>query len=362
MSHLARVRSSWRSNLTVHTEISSKAGVPDEFQGCHTMFVAGYVVDGHVPVKTIRVALFKLSGGFAALAGVLLSFLPLDALFAVNGAAFLVSAALLLPPVRDAALPAGEGLPGAFIAQFTVALLSALAAAWVLRALVERRPPGDLGFPLTRRATAELAGGLLAGAGAMALVVTILSIAGVFTWTRQDGGGWAALGTYGAALAAFAIPAAAEEAVFRGYLLDALREGSGALVAVTITSVLFAAAHGGNPGVAPLAFTNLLLAGVLLAVAVLRTGTLWLATGVHLGWNWVMAAPLDLPVSGLDPYDNPLYDAAPADPLWLSGGLFGPEGGLAGTFAALIALALIIRLTRPGAPLAPAAAHGRFQG
>jgi hypothetical protein len=35
-------------------EISRQAGVPDEFQGCHTMFVEGYVVDGHVPVTVVR--------------------------------------------------------------------------------------------------------------------------------------------------------------------------------------------------------------------------------------------------------------------------------------------------------------------
>jgi len=35
-------------------EISRKAGVPEKMQGCHTMFIDGYVVDGHVPVKVIR--------------------------------------------------------------------------------------------------------------------------------------------------------------------------------------------------------------------------------------------------------------------------------------------------------------------
>lgn len=280
-------------------------------------------------------------------------------LFLVLLFAFLLTAGLLFPRLGQDALPAGDGLSAAFIAPFTVMLLAALAAAWLLRVLAERRPAGGLGFPLTRRAPLALAGGVLAGAVAMIVVVAALSLAGVFTWTTRDGRAAATLGTYAVALAAFAIPAAAEEAVFRGYLLDALRAGAGPLVAVVVTSVLFAAAHGGNPGVAPLAFANLLLAGVLLAVAVLRTGTLWLATGVHLGWNWAMAGPLDLPVSGIDPYDTPLYDAAPAEPLWVSGGLFGPEGGLAGTAAALAALGLIIGLTRPGAPLAPAGAGRR---
>lgn len=34
--------------------ISRKAGVPVDLAGCHTMFVDGYVVDGHVPVDVVR--------------------------------------------------------------------------------------------------------------------------------------------------------------------------------------------------------------------------------------------------------------------------------------------------------------------
>lgn len=34
--------------------IKSKAGVPDALQSCHTAFVDGYVVEGHVPVEAIE--------------------------------------------------------------------------------------------------------------------------------------------------------------------------------------------------------------------------------------------------------------------------------------------------------------------
>src|SRR6267154_6240110 len=54
------------------TEISSKAGVPEELQGCHTMFVNDYVVDGHVPVKVIR----KLLSERPAIAGITLPGMP----------------------------------------------------------------------------------------------------------------------------------------------------------------------------------------------------------------------------------------------------------------------------------------------
>jgi hypothetical protein len=33
--------------------IKSRHGVPEEFEGCHTMLIDGYVVEGHVPLETI---------------------------------------------------------------------------------------------------------------------------------------------------------------------------------------------------------------------------------------------------------------------------------------------------------------------
>lgn len=34
--------------------INQKAGVPEALEGCHAMFVDGYVIQGHVPVDIIR--------------------------------------------------------------------------------------------------------------------------------------------------------------------------------------------------------------------------------------------------------------------------------------------------------------------
>jgi len=54
-------------------EISRKAGVPEQFQGCHTAFIEGYVVDGHVPVEAIR----KLLAERPAIAGITLPGMPM---------------------------------------------------------------------------------------------------------------------------------------------------------------------------------------------------------------------------------------------------------------------------------------------
>ena len=56
-------------------EISRKAGVPENLQGCHTMFVNGYVVDGLVPINTVR----KLLSEKPAIAGITLPGMPLGA-------------------------------------------------------------------------------------------------------------------------------------------------------------------------------------------------------------------------------------------------------------------------------------------
>ena len=53
-------------------EISRKAGIPEDLQGCHTSFIGNYVVDGHVPVNTIR----KLLAENPAIAGITLPGMP----------------------------------------------------------------------------------------------------------------------------------------------------------------------------------------------------------------------------------------------------------------------------------------------
>ena len=56
-------------------EISRKAGVPENLEGCHTMFVGGYVVDGHVPVDIVK----RLLSERPPIAGITLPGMPLGA-------------------------------------------------------------------------------------------------------------------------------------------------------------------------------------------------------------------------------------------------------------------------------------------
>lgn len=227
--------------------------------------------------------------------------------------------------------------------------LATVLAGWVTLRWLDRRPAVALGLPPGRFAFIETTTGTAIGAAILAVAAALIVVPGGLVFTGDSG----TMGEYAAflllTLVYFGIAAAFEEALFRGYPFQVLVEWIGVWPAVLIGSILFAIVHGQNPNVTPLAILNIFLAGVMLSIAYLRTLSLWFATGVHLGWNWMMASVLALPVSGLE-FDTPLYDAVPVGaPLW-NGGDFGPEGGIASTVILLLAIVGLLRWKR----LAPA--------
>ena len=85
------------------------------------------------------------------------------------------------------------------------------------------------------------------------------------------------------------VQATAEELMFRGYLLQQLALRSrNPLVWAVLPSALFGALHwsGAMPGEAGLMYVGTtFLMGIALAVLVSRTGSLWAAAGMHVGFN-----------------------------------------------------------------------------
>jgi hypothetical protein len=237
--------------------------------------------------------------------------------------------------VMLASIAAAIGGRVAALAGFPVMLGSAVLAGWGMLALVDRRRPGALGFALDPAAIKDSVAGLGMGGAMLGAAVALLAVASMARWVADDG----TVPEYVAALATsfvfFAVAAAAEEAVFRGYAFQALVQGVGVWPATLASSALFAYLHAGNPNVTPGALANIFLAGVMLAVAYLRTRSLWFATAVHLGWNWTMASLLDFPVSGLV-RDMPLYTARETGPDWVTGGSFGPEAGIAASLTIVL--------------------------
>ena len=138
------------------------------------------------------------------------------------------------------------------------------------------------------------------------------------------------------------VAALAEELLFRGYPLARLAEPVGKVWASLVLAVVFAAAHGANPDVAPLGLVNVGLASLVLSAAFFTPGGLPLAWGVHFGWNGGLALGADAPVSGLT-FDIPVLGFLPGRSTWVTGGAFGPEGGVAASVAMAGALIWLSR-------------------
>lgn len=261
-----------------------------------------------------------------------------------------VALLLLLASLGRVLLPSAWLEAGFLWWSVGLGLTAALGATWLMLRGVERMPLAAVGLPWDRTSLAEAAGGALFGAIVIGAVVVVLAAAG---WAEWSLGAGSAVQRSAAALSLTAFlggAALAEELLFRGYPFQTLCEGAGPAVALAITSLVFGLLHAGNPFAAPLPLVNIALAGVLLGIAYWKTWSLWFATGVHFGWNWTMAVPAGLPVSGLGLTGGGPEGSLRGPEIW-TGGAFGPEGGLVTTGVTLLAIAWLWRTERVGPAL-----------
>mgnify|MGYP006270523661 CR=1 FL=1 len=199
---------------------------------------------------------------------------------------------------------------------------------------LEGRRLRDLGFSWGVPWLRDLALGALGGALLIALTALVVRGAGGFHvgLTALLTPLWFWLGV-----------AFNEELITRGYPFQRLAEGAGTWVAQAVFATLFALGHWGNPGMhgaaKAWATLNISLAALLLGFAYLRTRSLALPIGIHLGWNWAQGSLLGFGVSGTTPTPGLFTPHLAAKPQWLTGGAFGLEASL--PCAVICALAVL---------------------
>jgi uncharacterized protein len=263
---------------------------------------------------------------------------------------FLLSALVLLPFAgqltagKSAAELAAHPTPFFALAQGAALLLAFGAATWVVGVRALGLDAADLRW----RTRLGWAKGLAAGLAFGILPAAVAMMMGVFTagagWVRDGGALSQWLAEVGKTVLILAPAALAEELMFRGLPLVAAARLLGRGRAIVLLSLLFALAHIRNPDVTAAGIGNIALAGIFLSLAFYSPGGMWTAFGAHLGWNATLAA-LAAPVSGL-PFDIPAIDYRTGSPVWLTGGAFGPEGGLLATVALTATVMLVARWIR----------------
>ena len=275
-----------------------------------------------------RAAAIGWSVAFLALTFLLVAVLGFLAAYAVTGSV--------------SAIPAWAGTvtPLALLIQSAVLLVSGLLATWLIGVKAARLSLRDLRWRGTGHAGAGVGIGLLIGLVAAGGALVLATLFGSAAWVPDAGNAVAWGGSVGRTITLLAPAAMAEEIIFRGVPLVLLALAFGRWPAMLGLAALFALSHASNPSVTPLGLANIALAGVWLALAFFAPGGIWTAFGAHLGWNGTLAA-LDAPVSGL-PFRIPWIDFAPGGPAWVTGGLFGPEGGIVATLTIAVASAVLL--------------------
>jgi membrane protease YdiL (CAAX protease family) len=270
--------------------------------------------------------------------------------FALLSSPYLIYA--LLPKTEAAPEAANADISPGMILTYALLVPWVVIISWICLKFLERMKLSALGFALHGGWFSDVLKGCAIGALMIASVV-ILQIAGGGTRLSfnpilhgEQGINWSGVGAVAtemvAALVLLILAAAFEELVFRGYAFQTLLRGAPAIVPILLFSIYFGWAHWNNPNRTLFSTANTTLAGIWLSIAYLKTRNLWFPTALHFMWNWMMGVFFGVPISGLQ-IKRPLLIPSSDGPVWLTGGNYGSEGGVAATIALIISIVVIWR-------------------
>lgn len=225
---------------------------------------------------------------------------------------------------------------------------------WAWLALFEKRPFWTLGL---ERAGAGLK--YLRGVGVgLLMFVAAIGISAAFGFispasSSSQPQGMVALGGVLLVLLGWIVQGAAEEALTRGWLLPVVGARHNPVLGVIISSAVFSLFHSLNffgleisSGYIALALFNLFLFGVFTALYALYERSLWGVFSLHSIWNWAQGNLFGFQVSGQNAPGGTLFDLMEVGPDAVTGGAFGPEGGLSVTIVLLVSCAIVWGLAR----------------
>lgn len=221
------------------------------------------------------------------------------------------------------------------LAESLVYLVGVVGLTWAFCRFVDQTSLRSLGLQ-TRGWLAKVAAGWGLGTVLQLLIFAALGIAGWLTVERAD---WQPV-DLSVSIVAWLIISFNEELSFRGYILQRLAQAWGLPAAVVVSSLIFAMVHVLNPNVQPLAMVSLFIAGLLLACAYLVSRSLWLPIGLHIGWNLAEMHLLGFAGSGAP--EPALIRSVVNGPEVMTGGAFGPEGGLVGLAATMLGVIILL--------------------
>ena len=214
-------------------------------------------------------------------------------------------------------------------------LISVVVATWIMLRRVEKVPWSTVGLDRAAAAPPVIIKGAAYGAITIGLASMLLLATHMLRIDRTIPGSW--WGEAGHSTIVLLPAAFFEELLIRGYAFSVLRRAGGWRLALIVTSVVFGLLHAWNPGADAESILAVVVAGFFLGAILLATRSLYAAGAAHFAWNWVMSGALHIAVSGI-PSRDPDYRTVETGPDWLTGGPWGPEGGLAAVAVMFVAI------------------------
>jgi uncharacterized protein len=272
--------------------------------------------------------------------------LALHSLFTVS-IMFLFGIPVVLATVFFSGSANADRLASSLFLSEVILFPAILISTWVARRFLDRRSFRSLGLKIDRRALFDILLGFIIPALLMGLIFLVELATGWLTINGGIGNGMEikdlVLGI-GGSLILYLLVGIGEEILSRGYHLQNLAEGLNLPAALLLSSGVFAFLHVGNPHATLISTLGILAAGFFLAYGWVRTGSLWLPIGLHIGWNFFQGTIFGFPVSGTQSFH--LIDHQVTGPVWVTGGEFGPEAGLIVLPAMLLGTWIIWLYTR----------------
>ncbi|MEO8166932.1 MAG: type II CAAX endopeptidase family protein [bacterium] len=237
----------------------------------------------------------------------------------LSGTVSLAAAPLIISGVKDT------------FALEAATLVGILAATYLATRFINHKPFVAVGLAVNKYAMREFGIGCLVG---WLMLTGVFGIEYVWGYVKVSAAEFSfidAIRVSGISLFFFAVAAAAEELLFRGYMFQTLIRGIRLIPASILVGICFGFAHYNNPTANVWGISNTVLIAVLFAFAYWRTRSLWLPFGIHLSWNFSQTTLYGYPTSGLHFTKYELTRLTQFGPEWLTGGAYGPEGGAIAT-------------------------------
>jgi len=217
------------------------------------------------------------------------------------------------------------------------AVLAPLAA---MARFVDKRALSSIGFAVRR--LPDLFVGAVLGALIFAAPLGLLVALGAAAYA-PDWSGFS-VEALGLGLAVCFVNVVTQQALVRSYVFQELWAKYGAWLATGVTTAMFVGLHAGpiSQGTQGLiAGANIMVASLMMSLAYVRSGQLWLPIGLHFGWNGLQGPALNINVTGNElAFGQWRAFVFEGDPL-LTGGAMGVEGGLAGLIGPTLGLAIV---------------------